>query len=104
MKRNLCVLVLAFAFCRGQTTETIVASSDATIPENYDFDTEDRKAVVELYKDGYLGSDNSLYRWNGKVATCEADSTPIRHQRKVLKRINFYRRLVCPRKLKTKTA
>lgn len=54
----------------------------------------DRDAAIEDYKNNYLGSSVTDPGWTGKTAGCDAGTAPQATHDMVIKRINYFRRMV----------
>ena len=52
-----------------------------------------REDIMKWYKAEYLASDTKGYQWNGNMETCNEGSLPADVQAKVLKRINYFRKM-----------
>lgn len=56
-------------------------------------DTTDRAAVVEAYREDYLGSENNNSGWSGNHANCEPGTTTAAFRNSILMRLNYFRRM-----------
>ena len=81
------LLVLLSVSCKKTDTTVITETGPPTTAAQL------RQRAIDDYNNYYISS-NTAFAWSGSTSTCAAGTLPVSVQDKVIKRINFYRRIV----------